>query len=490
MRQKKLVTRLIWNYTLIIVLFTGVMLSLFFILLNNQATNIHREQLKKQGDVIAENIQQEKIDELTLEEDDRSHGQMMHRMRQRGNNNSYLELISLLSTDDIYIVDKEGNPLFTTHMDQKNNQLMTAEAKDILQAVNKEQKPVFVNEKRKDLGYGVPIKDPTGSIYGSVILLSTKSGIVTQTLSDYKLLIWSLLIALLITVIISILMSKRFVKPIHEMGEFTDELIKQNYEENLYITTRDELADLGDKLLILRGRLVTAKKEQDNKEKNQKLFLSQISHELRTPVMVIKNSLEMLRQDFLNEEEQKEHIKQLESETDQLGLLVNDLLELTRLQSTEFSINEEELNVVYVIEDSIRSYRNTLKKKEQEIIFNNFVIEEEVFVGDYQRLLQLMKILIDNASKYSEARENIKIDWIKKKDSYELSVKNRSKQRLFYADNQNVFEAFNQGAGVSKKGHGLGLTIAKQIVRRHNGEILFNLLDEGYQVEVKIIFSF
>lgn len=107
-----------------------------------------------------------------------------------------------------------------------------------------------------------------------------------------------MLIALLITVLISILIAKRFVKPIHQMSVFTEELIQMNYDTNLNINTKDELAELGNKLSVLSDRLKKAQKEQENKEHNQKLFLSQISHELRTPVMVIQNSLEALAGDF------------------------------------------------------------------------------------------------------------------------------------------------------------------------------------------------
>ncbi|MEG0254023.1 sensor histidine kinase, partial [Vagococcus sp.] len=351
------------------------------------------------------------------------------------------------------------------------------------------RKPLFFEQgdlgNNKRLGYGVPLVNDQNKMYGSVIVLSRKDKTLTQSFADYHLLIWSVSIALIITVFISIGMAKKFVKPIHDMEQFTDDLIKQKYSSTLDIKTKDELATLGSKLAVLSDRLAFAKNEQDNKEKSQKLFLSQISHELRTPVMVIKNSLETLNSDFLNETEKKDYIHHLMKETEQLNLLVNDLLELSRLQSTEFSITTEELNLNYVIQDSMRSYRPILKDKNQSISFESDINEEPMFVGDYQRLLQLMKILIDNASKYSADNSVIDVHLKKVGNNYEVSVRNTPNFEIDEVRMSHIFDAFNRGSEKQENGHGLGLTIAEQIVKRHFGKIYFQIIDNS-MVEVVI----
>ena len=493
MTKRKIVTRLIRNYTIILVLFAGVMLTIFFTLLNKQESEIHLNQLQEQGDTIAKNIEESQIEnEERTEESTSRHSRMRHRMNRQSSTQSYLELISRLSNDDIFIVDDLGNPLYSSnHMSQEEPKELDEEGRFILDKVQGVKEPVFFEKGTlKDnnrIGYGVPLKNKEENVYGSVIVLSTKKGSFTQSLADYRLLIWSLLIALLITVLISIGMAKRFVKPIHEMGEFTDELIKQNYQSSLDIKTKDELAELGSKLIVLKNRLLNAQKEQDNKERSQKLFLSQISHELRTPVMVIKNSLETLNDDFLNEFERKEYLSHLMVEIEQLNLLVNDLLELSRLQSTEFSIVAEEVNLNYVVEDGIRSYRPILIQKKQQVNFSSNLSERDVFIGDYQRLLQLIKILIDNASKYSEKDQTIFIVVDKSLDEIQLIISNKTNQRLNQSELNHLFEAFNRGNVQNENGHGLGLTIAKQITKRHGGAISFNVL-ENQQVEVRIKF--
>ena len=109
MTKRKIVTRLIRNYTIILVLFAGVMLTIFFTLLNKQESEIHLNQLQEQGDTIAKNIEESQIEnEERTEESTSRHSRMRHRMNRQSSTQSYLELISRLSNDYIFIVDDWG----------------------------------------------------------------------------------------------------------------------------------------------------------------------------------------------------------------------------------------------------------------------------------------------------------------------------------------------------------------------------------------------
>ena len=485
MMSKKITTRLIRNYTLLLMLFSLVILFVFFSLLNRQATDIHKEQLIEQGDIIAKNIME---DELVSKETDDDMGSHSRRMRNRNHmmtSNPYLNLISSLSTDEIFIVDTKGDSLISGHMMDEEPKSLDDDGRAILNVVLKSQEPTYLDQEIKQKGYGVPLFDNEGTIYGSVIVISTKENTVTQSLKDYRILIWSILIALLIAIIISIYLARSFVKPIHQMADFTELLIQNDYHQDLDIKTKDELAALGSKLLILSDRLAIAQKEQENKEKSQKLFLSQISHELRTPVMVIKNSLEILEDNFLNENERQDYIKQLLKETDQLNVLVNDLLELSRLQSTEFSIKKEELHLKDVLDDSVRSLRQQMGDSNKIIVVNH-LNSADIYQGDYQRLLQLVRILLDNALKYSPENEEVNCSLIRTKKGYELEICNMSLEKIEEKESQTFFEAFNRGRFNQVEGHGLGLTIAKQIVTRHQGNIEFNVINPN-KVQIKIV---
>ena len=492
-KQKKIVHRLIWSYTILLGLFTLIMLTIFFSLFNNQGLELHQEQMKEQGDTIAETIMSEGY--LNSNDEEAS----MHQRMMKGNShmsgvNNLLSLISKLSTDEIYIVTPQGESLFSSHMmSQKNqNDSLPNAGQNILNLVKMNQTNQLVEINEKDvpytLGYGVPLTDDSTQLIGSVIVLSRKEHSLTKTLSDYRLLISSVVLALIVTIVISIMLARRFVKPIHEMESFTETLINSNYGDSIEIATQDELSKLGNKLSILSKRLLEAQKEQTNKEKNQKLFLSQISHELRTPVMVIKNSLEGLQGDFLSEEEKEEYIKHLLHETNQMNRLVNDLLELTRLESTDFSIHKEPLSLPDVCQDSVRSFRDRIRQNNQQIEITNELLETDIFTGDYQRMSQLIKILLDNSVKYSPNNSLISINLYKDKSFICIDVMNDIKKATDLPNEKEMFKAFSRGKHAEVEGHGLGLTIAEEITKRHNGKIAIKKTN-GNQLKVSLIFN-
>lgn len=492
-KQPKIMTRLILTYTLVLSFFAIVVLIIFFSLFNQQAHVIHGEKMKEQGDKIAEILVKDNyLEEEKNEEDNLSHHErMMKRNNHMSNTTDYLSLISQLSTDEIYVVNETGEFLSTSHMTNNQQNTLTDSGNTILNELKQNKKATFFEKSslpnKSQLGYGVPILNSNQELLGAVILLSNKDNYFLGLGKDYQLLIWSVLIALLITVLISILIAKRFVKPIHQMSVFTEELIQMNYDANLNINTKDELAELGNKLTVLSDRLKKAQKEQDNKEHNQKLFLSQISHELRTPVMVIQNSLEALAGDFLDEVEKENYIKQLLLETKELNLLVNDLLELSRLQITEFSIEKEAVDFNQVIQDSLRSYRPLLIEEKREIIFNNQLTDVKIMIGDYHRLLQLTKILVDNSLKYSLEKSAIRINLLEKNNHLVLEVINELPKNAENFNTETIFESFNRGNQRDNKGHGLGLTIASQIVSRHHGEIKMDYLSSD-EIKVSVLF--
>ena len=492
-KQPKIMTRLILTYTLVLSFFAIVVLIIFFSLFNQQAHVIHGEKMKEQGDKIAEILVKDNyLEEEKNEEDNLSHHErMMKRNNHMSNTTDYLSLISQLSTDEIYVVNETGEFLSTSHTTKKQQNTLTDSGNTILNELKQNKQATFFEKNslpnKSQLGYGVPILNSNHELLGAVILLSNNDNYFLGLGKDYQLLIWSVLIALLITVLISILIAKRFVKPIHQMSVFTEELIQMNYDANLNINTKDELAELGNKLSVLSDRLKKAQKEQDNKEHNQKLFLSQISHELRTPVMVIQNSLEALAGDFLDEVEKENYIKQLLLETKQLNLLVNDLLELSRLQITEFSIEKEAVDFNQVIQDSLRSYRPLLIEEKREIIFNNQLTDVKIMTGDYHRLLQLTKILVDNSLKYSSEKSAIRINLLEKNNHLVLEVINELPKNAENFNTETIFESFNRGNQRDNKGHGLGLTIASQIVSRHRGEIKMDYLSSD-EIKVSVLF--
>lgn len=226
--------------------------------------------------------------------------------------------------------------------------------------------------------------------------------------------------------------------------------------------------------------------ESEQLEQLRRDFVANVSHEFRTPLTVIKGSLEALIDRTIDKSEDIEnyHIRML-SEVKSLERLVADLLELSRLQSGKISINMEEVHIPNLLSDTISSLQTVAIKKEIQILYNG-PADVPPIMGDYDRLRQLFVIFIDNAIKYSPDRTLVTLD-VKINDTLEITIKDQgygiSEQELPY-----VWDRFYKSDKSRKSdGTGIGLAIAKHLVQLHSGEVsMQSSIGKGTTVTVQL----
>lgn len=212
--------------------------------------------------------------------------------------------------------------------------------------------------------------------------------------------------------------------------------------------------------------------ESERLEQIRKDFVANVSHEFRTPLTVIKGSLEALIDGTIdkNEDVERYHQRML-SETKSLERLVGDLLELSRFQSGKISIHREEIHIPSLLSDIIRSLQTIADKKGIKINYHGPTVVPAV-IGDYDRLRQLFIIFIDNAVKYSPVATEIAVMVnIKGKSELEICVEDHgygiSEDELPY-----VWDRFYKSDKSRRSsGTGLGLAIAKHLVELHEGQV-------------------
>lgn len=219
--------------------------------------------------------------------------------------------------------------------------------------------------------------------------------------------------------------------------------------------------------------------ESERLEQLRKDFVANVSHEFRTPLTVIKGSLEALVDGTIDQKVDIERYHQrMLSETRSLERLVGDLLELSRLQSGKISINKEKVHIPSLLSDIIKSMQTIADRKEIEIAYS-VTNDTPPVMGDYDRLRQLFVIIIDNAIKYSPDKTVIKVS-INIGNTLEVLIEDHgygiSEEELPY-----VWDRFYK-ADKSRKGNGtgLGLAIAKHLVKLHSGDIsLHSIVGKG-----------
>ena len=215
-------------------------------------------------------------------------------------------------------------------------------------------------------------------------------------------------------------------------------------------------------------------------------FVANVSHELRTPVSVLRGSLELLQDGTVNNaDEVNAYYTQMVSETRHLERLVNDLLELSRLQDVGFVLQMNEVNLCDVVSDAIRAIRRTAQSK-QISIEATLPDTECVINGDYDRIRQLLFILLDNAVKFSYENGRIDVS-LTCQNGFVLTVTDYG-SGISPEDMPYIFDRFHKSnAKENKSGTGLGLAIACEIAKRHEASLSVQSNEMG--TSFRIIFS-
>ena len=344
----------------------------------------------------------------------------------------------------------------------------------------------YLNEN--SITVAVPIKNGE-TIEGVVLLHSPVKYMSSALKSGIYTLVFSILAALILAGISAVWLSISFTKPLNKIRNTTTELAKGNYEVTTQVNQNDEIGELAKSIDKLALQLDKSSKESERFEKMRQNFIANISHELRTPITVIRGSIEAICDGIIKDSKQlKDYNEQILSDSIHLQRLVNDLIDLTKLQNTDFSIDKSTINLFEIINDAVRSMKNISTKKGVKINFSlENAIEEDryLFVGDYQRIRQMIIIVLDNAIKFSNENQEVDILLKKENNKYELKICDSGRG----IDSKNIGKIFNRyhksNTEENKNGMGLGLAIAKEIAIRHNIEIMVE--SEPY---IKTVFTF
>ena len=233
-----------------------------------------------------------------------------------------------------------------------------------------------------------PVYDENGSISAVVLLHYPVQGLQSATWEGVKILLLSCAIALLLVSFLSVLFSWKFTKPLNRMKAVAQKMSEHDYTERCNIKQKDEIGALADTLDELGNRLLDADEAGRKLEKLRRSFIANISHELRTPVTVIRGSLEALNDKVVTEKDEVEqYYKQMLKESLFLQRLINDLLDLSRLQNTDFPIEKEMINLCDVVQDAARASKQLGQKKDVHV---SVKLDKNLYLleGDYGRLRQ------------------------------------------------------------------------------------------------------
>lgn len=385
---------------------------------------------------------------------------------------AYLKFLDEIAMADVWIVDEDLNLI--TSGQNENQQVNYAQLPEDADAVVKK---VFQGETTFSEGFSDLLNKPTltvgmpiiidGKIAGALLLHSPIEGMDAPINQGIKILSISISIALLICILLSFILALSFTKPLKKMKISTVRLAQGDYSAKTLVNQKDEIGELAAAIDVLSEKLDFASLEKDRLDNLRRDFVANISHELRTPVTVLRGSLEALCDHVVTDKEQVDsyHIQMLK-EVLFLQRLVNDLLDLSRLQNTDFKIEMQPLSLCDIIYDVTRSAQQLAEKKGIHIELIQDSSDCRI-LGDYGRIRQMFLIMLDNAIKFSPENATVTMEL---KDRT-VSIRDKG-MGITPEDLPYIFDRFYKvQSEENKNGTGLGLAISKQIADRHGIQI-------------------
>ncbi len=222
-------------------------------------------------------------------------------------------------------------------------------------------------------------------------------------------------------------------------------------------------------ILVVAVFVYRATKRQIILSHQQQNFMMAVTHELKTPIAVVRLNLETLQRYKLDEAKQQKLINNTLQETERLNSLTNNILVTAELESGHYAINKQEINFSKLVKTSVKDFHNRFHER---VIEEN--IEKDIFVTGETLLLQmLMNNLLDNALKYSDKETPVKVDIKKLNNKTVLKITDEG-EGIADEEKKRIFQKFYRvGSETTRKakGTGLGLYLCKRIVHDHKGTI-------------------
>lgn len=264
----------------------------------------------------------------------------------------------------------------------------------------------------------------------------------------------------------------------HELakGNFNDEM---NEDMGVFNSLRDEFKNIEE-------GFKEAVKEETKSQNMKTELISNVSHDLKTPLTGIKNYVELMGQEGIPNEQKEEYLKMLNQYIDRLSNLIEDLFEVSKVNSGDIKLDLMELNIVSLIEQTKSECSDLFESRNLDVIMNTYDMNINILL-DGNKTYRVFENLFNNISKYAMEGTRVYIDITEEDDKVIIALKNISATQMNFTSDE-IVERFVRGdKSRHESGSGLGLAIVKSFVEAQGGS--FSIDIDGDLFKAVVIFN-
>lgn len=369
---------------------------------------------------------------------------------------------------DIWLVDNYGYLYAVSDSGHKKllyTQILTKELEELRIGHSVERVGVFGNVFKVPVHtFEIPIFSK--GVFNGSIMMHTSIDELRGPLKRVYEIIWiSALFAILVSCVVIYYLSQRIIiKPLAKINYVADKISKGEVDRRVDIRSKDEIGTLAKSFNSMADSL-------EEVEKNRREFISNVSHEIRSPITSIKGFIGGILDGVIPKEKENYYLSVAYEEIQRLTRLVNDLLDLSAIEAGQFKLRIEEIDINEIIRICVIKFEPKIREKRLKV---DVLMHDDRFyvAADRDRITQVVTNLIDNAIKYGTEGGNVKVSTRPKGDKALVSVFNDGpcipKEDLKYIWNR-FYKA--DKSRTSKISTGLGLSIVRSILTQLGEDI-------------------
>ncbi len=267
--------------------------------------------------------------------------------------------------------------------------------------------------------------------------------------------------------------------------QHTNELAAGQMEQDLPHKGKSALAMLAGNLNLLKHGVKTSKRAEAKSERLKTELITNVSHDLRTPLTSIITYTELLKSQEVTKEDQNAYLEIIDRKSKRLKVLIDDLFEVSKMASGNLELVKDKIDIVQLLQQAMAEYNETIK--ESSLTFRLATPNVPILAHvDGQKMWRVFDNLIGNALKYSMENTRVYVSVTEEDRKVIVSFKNVSKYELG-GNFEELFERFKRGdTSRHTDGSGLGLAIAKSIVDLHEGSMDIDVDGDLFKATIEL----